>query len=91
MVSGSRGSVGGSPGLQTALCVLFPGNVVGYPNWEQLGHTDTEPSISPWPPEQPLRTLLSSDLCEGHRARKDRRGPSLRNCPATRRSCQDSL
>lgn len=49
MVSGSCGSVGGSPGLQTALCVLFPGNVVGYPNWEQSDQGLQRPS---WPPEK---------------------------------------
>lgn len=54
-VSGSCGSAGSSPRLHTALCVLFPGNAVGSPNWEQLGHTDTEPSVSPPPPGQPLR------------------------------------
>lgn len=54
MVRGSCGSVGSGPRLHTALCVLFPENMVGSPNWEQLGHTDTESSVSPWPPEQPL-------------------------------------
>lgn len=42
MVRGSCGSVGSGPRLHTALCVLFPENMVGSPNWEQLGHTDTQ-------------------------------------------------
>lgn len=46
-VSRSCGSVGSGHGLHTALCVLFPGNVVGNPNWEQLGHKDTESLVSP--------------------------------------------
>lgn len=79
MVSRSCGLASGSPRLHTALCVLFPGNMVGYPNWEQLGHTDAEPSVSPRPPEQTTAWLLSSELRVGHRTKKDRRGPSPRN------------
>lgn len=51
MASVSCVSAGGSPRLHTALCVLFPGNTGGCPNWEQLGHTE-EPSVSPRPPER---------------------------------------
>ena len=93
MVSELGGSVGRSPRLHTALCVLFPGNRVGNPSWTQLGHTNRalgQPSAAP---EHSSALLQSSELLGVTAPELTAEAPpsSLPAPPTTRRPHQHSL
>lgn len=61
------GSAGGSPESHTASCVLFPGNMVRKPSWEQLGNVDRAL-------RQPIQAAAVIAF-GGHCTRRHRRGP----------------